>query len=118
EHSGLPAGRYPRAAAGDSDVHRMVLLGVPRQGAQRDRLRLNSVMLTAKQSRDPISAILAELACEIGEWSATHRTSARSEANRDRRRLAGIAAAHAQRHADVEIVLIDRRNFRRGDCSD
>jgi cytochrome d ubiquinol oxidase subunit II len=40
-HSGVPADRHPRAAAGDPDVHRMVLLGLPRQGTQRLRLRLS-----------------------------------------------------------------------------
>ena len=32
-HAGLPAGRHARAAARDPHVHRMVLLGVPRQGS-------------------------------------------------------------------------------------
>jgi hypothetical protein len=31
-HSGVPAGRHSRAAAGDPNVRRMVVLGFPRQG--------------------------------------------------------------------------------------
>ena len=42
EHAGLPAGRHAVPAAGHPDVHRLVLLGVPRQGAGGHRLPLSS----------------------------------------------------------------------------
>ena len=38
KHAGLPAGRHAVPAAGHPDLHRLVLLGVPRQGARRHRL--------------------------------------------------------------------------------
>ena len=40
---GVPAGRHIGAAAGDPDVQRMVLLGIPRQGAVGYRLSLIAV---------------------------------------------------------------------------
>ena len=42
QHPGLPAGRHAVPAAGDPGLHRLVLLGVPRQGARRHRLSLRT----------------------------------------------------------------------------
>ena len=39
-HAGIPSGRDPAAAAGDPDVHGVVVLGLPRQDARRRRLPL------------------------------------------------------------------------------
>jgi cytochrome d ubiquinol oxidase subunit II len=39
-HPGIPADRHPGAAAGDPDVLRMVVLGIPRQGSGGHRLSL------------------------------------------------------------------------------
>src|SRR5215472_10340773 len=82
----------------------MVVLGVPRQGAQRPSL------VPGKQEGDPMSAMSEQ----------THpieRSAVREEPRAARKRIviigggfAGIAAAHALRHADADVLLIDRRN--------
>ena len=41
EHPGVPAGRHAVPAADHPHVHRLVVLGVPRQGARRHRLSLS-----------------------------------------------------------------------------
>src|SRR5262249_62108893 len=53
----------------------------------------------------------------LAETRPTEATAVIEAPRRDRKRVvivgggfAGIAAAHALRHADAEIVLIDRRN--------
>ena len=40
QHAGLPAHRHARTAPGHSDVHGVVLLGVPRKGSRRHRIPL------------------------------------------------------------------------------
>jgi cytochrome bd-type quinol oxidase subunit 1 len=47
-HAGLPDCRHARAAARGPHVYRVVILGVPRQGPQRDRLPLIQFPFTAK----------------------------------------------------------------------
>src|SRR5215470_14859749 len=81
--------------------------------ALRDRSRqkyAEAVNDNEQQRGEPMSAILAEIRPE--EANAVVEAP-----HRERKRVviigagfAGIAAARALRHADVEVVLVDRRN--------
>src|SRR5262249_53011850 len=80
--------------------------------AQRLRLPLSSVTLTAKRRGDPMSALSAEPAARAERGGAPRTGQAR-----DRKQIvivgggfAGIAAARALKRADARDVLIARRN--------
>src|SRR5215472_14954044 len=88
----------------------MVVLGVSRQGARRHRLRLRFITATVTQEGDPMSAMSEQI-------QPIEKSAIGGESLTERKRIviigggfAGIAAAQALRHADAEIVLIDRRN--------
>src|SRR5262249_3516462 len=66
--------------------------------------------VTAKQEGDPMSAI-SEATRPIEKSAVADETrAARKRVVIIGGGFAGIAAAHALRHADAEVVLIDRRN--------
>src|SRR5665213_1324631 len=78
KHAGIPAHWHAVSAAGHPDVHRLVVLGVSRQGPRRDRLSLIGVA-GAPNGREPRRYELAERESVTIHFTAIHTNSLPSQ---------------------------------------